>query len=233
MRQIFVRMGTSIFLLALPMAHAQQRVQDFLQPHTYTHPAIDNRVEDNPPVTYRAVCGPTNESKIFCRTFAPKLPSGGGKNFGPWYWIAPEVAPIGYKFSWASFSLPLKDSSGYPVAAPDHCYGDGNSPMQPPDFEALKQGKTYRDGNPDTQWMGHKNGTDHAFAVCFIQREDANGPKWLYNLQGQEGHFDISVFPLAGTDPFTGDPNWFKIEPGRNGAVSEPAELDVFYEKAN
>ena len=239
MRQLFVRMGMSIFLLALPTAHAQWAVQmspqDFLKPHIYTHAAIDNYgpvmgSPNNPAKTYRVVCTQTNAQTISCRTVAEKLPSGGGTWFGPWYWIAPEPAPTGYKFQSASFTVPQRDPSGKPVSAPDHCYGDDNSPIQPP---GSKPDNPVKPGNPDTNWVGHKNGVDHGWSVCFIQREDANGPKWLYNLQGQQGSLSVSIFPFAGTNPFNGDSNWMKIEQHRDGAVSEPAELDVVYVKAN
>ena len=116
----------------------------------------------------------------------------------------------------------MLDQNGKRVNAPDYCYGNDNSPQAACDPRGCG---VVSPGNPDTSWMGHKYGAEHSWAVCYIQRQDANGPKWLYNLQGQEG--GVSVI----TWPFAGDNNLFKIEQRRDGAVSEPAELDVVYVK--
>jgi hypothetical protein len=189
-----------LFVGLASQAHAQQSVEEFLQPHTKMQALIDNYgppegSPNNPAVPYKRVCTQSDAQTISCRTFIPKLPSGGGKWFGPWYWVAPDPAPAGYRFQSASFSLPMLDQNGKRVAGPDWCYGNDNSPMQRCDPE-VGCGK-YRGGNPDTSWMGHKIGADHGFAVCYIPREDANGPKWLYNLQGQEGGVSVVTWPFA------------------------------------
>jgi hypothetical protein len=220
-------LAVAVVTLALPEANAQQSVAEFLKPYTKMQAPIDNKgpitgSPDNPAVPYRRVCTQANAQTISCRTFVAKVPSGGGKWFGPWYWVAPDPAPVGYKFQSASFSLPMRDASGNRVKAPDYCYGDDNSAQTACDPRGCG---VVSPGNPDTSWMGHKNGAEHGWAVCYIQREDANGPKWLYNLQGQEG--GVSVI----TWPFAGDNNSFKIEQRGDGAVSEPAELDVVYVK--
>jgi len=214
----------AVVIFALPKAHAQQSVDDFLKTPTYSHAAIDNYgpitgSPNNPAVTYKRECTQTNPTTISCRVYAPPLTSGGGKCFGPWYWIAPEPAPAGYKFQSASFSLPARDKSGKEVDGPDKCYGDASSPVQP--LNSSPTGSCV----VDNSWTGHKSpdGNHHAYAVCYIQREDANGPKWMYNLQGQEG----------GCSGKHGGDVIYSISCRPDGHVFEAAELDVVYVKGN
>ena len=202
-------LAVAVVIFALHKANAQQSVEEFLKPTTQSHAAIDNKgpttgSPDNPAYPYTRECTQTNPQTISCRTYAPALVSGGGKWFGPFYWIAPDPAPKGYKFQSASFNLPMLDKNAKRVGAPDYCYGNDNSPM-------VAAG--------DLLWFGHKNGAEHAYAICFIQREDATGPKWLYALQGQEG---------GCSGKFGGDVI-YSISCRGDGAVVERAELDVVY----
>jgi hypothetical protein len=233
--------AVGVVILALSKANAQpacspnnpptnSSVEEFLKPACTSWGSIDNKgpthgsIPDNPPHPYRRFCTQSNAQTISCRTYAPALPSGGGRYFGPWYWIMPDPPPVGYKFQSAAFSLPTRDPSGKKQAAPDFCYGDDNSPMQPPDTT----GKI-RPGNPDTSWMGHKNGADHGYAVCYIQREFEFGPKWLYAIQGQEaGSPDVYIWP-GNSDEGN---KLIQIKwNSKDHDVSEPAELDVVYVK--
>lgn len=155
------------------------------------------------------------------RYFVEPLESGGGKCFGPWYWIAPDPAPAGFKYQSSSFSMPARDKAGNPVkGAPDWCYGDDNAPMQPPNSSSTGGCVV------DNSWTGHKtynDGNHHGYGMCYIQREDANGPKWLFNLQGQEG----------GCSGKLGGDVIYSISCRPGGKVYEAAELDVVYVKAN
>jgi hypothetical protein len=206
-------------------AHAQQSVAEFLKPQTIQRPAIDNlsMKDGNFLVGVQRYCQQARDEQITCRYFIPQLTSGGGKMFGPWYIPAQsDPAPIGYKYQSSRFNLPMLDAGGNRVKATDWCYGDDNSPMQPCD-PAVGCGK-WRGGNPDTQWMGHKNGMDRGYAVCFI-REVQGGVLWVYNLQGQEGGISGHFWPFAGNDAL------FSLDFRPDGHVLEPAELDVVYVK--
>jgi hypothetical protein len=205
---LLVAMSMSV---AQQQASAQQSVEEFLKPTTNYWGAIDNKGPTtgspaNPAVPYTRTCKQTDARTIKCTTIVASQPSGGGKWFSEQYWVAAAPAPSGYKYQSASFSLPRRNESGNKMPAIDWCYGDDNSPMQT--------------GDPSFAWMNHKNGPDHAYAACFIQREDANGPKWIYTFQGQEGK--------CGLD-FNRHDVLASYSCGANGTVVEAAELDVVY----
>lgn len=224
--------AVGVLILALSKANAQpacssnnpptnSSVKEFLKPSCTLWGSIDNKgpthgsIPGNPPNPYWRYCTQTNAQTISCRTYAPVLPSGGGKNWGPDYWIMPDPPPVGYKFQSASFSLPTRDSSGKKQVAPHFCYGDDNSPMQPPE--------------PGIPWMGHKNGIDHAYAICYIQQEFWFGPKWLYKIQGQEAQGpDVYIWPGNADE----GNKLIQIKwNSKDRSISMPAELDVVYVK--
>jgi hypothetical protein len=185
-------------LLTGANAKTTTEIEQFLAPHRDLWGAINNLAVGNIIAAYNRTCTQADPKTITCRTIVSPLSSGGHHWYGPWYWIMPSPAPGGYKYQSASFSLPARDAAGNPsLNATDSCYGDDNSRFQP--------AVPLQPGNPDTSWTGHKNGTGH-FAVCFIEREDANGPKWVWALQGSD--------------------SWVVNQ------IAEGAELDVVYVRA-
>jgi hypothetical protein len=221
MWKISITLLLAVLVLALPRAGAQQTVEEFLKPQPMRYGPISNLgppqgSSPNPPQTYYRVCTQVNAQQISCRKTSPKLQSGGGKWFGPWYWLASDPPPVGYQFQSASFHLPSHDAAGKPVSGPDSCNGDGNSPTVP--------AVPFARGNPDTSWTGHKNGKG-AWAVCYIAQENSSGVMWYWNVQGQEGGCSGKSWPFAK------DGALLEIDCRRDGTVLEPAELDVVYAK--
>lgn len=219
---VYVVAVVGFMTLMIPQVEAQQTVEEFLKPQTMGYGPISNDGPPggspaNPAQPYHMVCTQVNAEQISCRKTSPKLQSGGGKWFGPWYWIESEPAPVGYQFQSASFHLPSHDAAGKPVSGPDSCNGDENSPVAPgvPDNSG---------GNPDTSWKGHKKGNG-AWAVCFIHEENWTGVVWYWNLQGQEGGCDGKTWPFAKNGAM------LEISCTKDGQVWEPAELDVVYTK--
>lgn len=219
---VYVASVIGFTTLIFPGVGAQQTVEEFLKPQTMYYGPISNygppqgTPGTNPPVPYHRVCTQVNAEQISCRTTSPKLPSGGGNLFGPWYWIGSDPPPAGYQFRSASFHLPSHDAAGKPVPGPDHCDGDGNSPVEP--------AVPFAPGNPDTSWTGHKHGAG-AWAVCYISQENSDFVKWYWSVQGQQGGCSGKSWPFAKGGAL------LEIECRKDGAVLEPAELDVVYAK--
>ena len=218
---VYVAAVVGFTTLILPRVDAQQTVEEFLKPQTMYYGPISNfgpsqGSPQNPPQPYYRVCTQVDAEQISCRKTSPKLQSGGGKWFGPWYWLASDPPPVGYQFQSASLHLPSRDAAGKPVPGPDSCDGDGNSPVAPR--------VPLAPGNPDTSWTGHKNGKG-AWAVCYINQEYEGGVVWYWALQGQEGGCSGKSWPFAK------DSALLEIDCRRDGQVWEPAELDVVYAK--
>jgi len=215
-KQVAFAATLSTFIGLAGQAHAQQTidvqqtVEEFLKPQITMRTTDYNlRKEDgNPLKPYRRECKQTNAQTISCTLFAPKLTSGGGDWYGPWFIVISDLAPIGYRFQSASFRMP----------EPRSCEGNDNSPIK-------TCGDKCGQSNPDDLWSGHKNGNGSKDAKCFIFAEDTNRVTWIYGFRGEKG--SVSVIPA----PFAGNSSVAQIDTRRDGPTSEAAELDVVYVK--